>query len=105
MGTSNGPDDAKDNVGAGSNNSDDDNEALEMMTTSTKTSTSYLAAFDDREFNGNFELNEITIEKNNLMEVSSRILYYHHCHFLFSFVAYESISKAIVKNIVAKLIF
>ena len=71
MGTSNGPDDAKDNVGAGSNNCDDDNEALETMTTSTKTSTSYLAAFDDREFNGNFELNEITIEnENNLMEVS-----------------------------------
>ena len=79
MGTSNGPDDAKDNVGAvviiaGSNNSDDDkeyDEALETMTTSTKTSTSYLAAIDDREFNGNFELNEITIEnENNLMEVS-----------------------------------
>ena len=78
MGTSNCPDDAKDNVGAaGSNNSDDDKgkgteyDEAQTMTTSTKTSTSYLAAIDDREFNGNFELNEITIEnENNLMEVS-----------------------------------
>ena len=77
MGTSNGPDDAKDNVGAvviiaGSNNSDDDkeyDEALETMTTtttSTKTSTTYLATIDDRQANCHFEVNV----ENNLIEVS-----------------------------------
>ena len=76
MGTSNCPDDAKDNVGAaGSNNSDDDKgkgteydeaQTMTTTTTSTKTSTTYLATIDDRQANRHFEVNV----ENNLIEVS-----------------------------------
>ena len=92
MGTSNCPDDAKDNVGAaGSNNSDDEGKGTEYdeaqtmttTTTSTKTSTTYLATIDDRQANRHFEVN---VENNlRLIKVSQAgSLYYHHCRYLVS---------------------
>ena len=82
MGTSNDSDVANDNGAVSSiNNDDDDNgkqyeeyedddyEAMSITSTTTATSTSYLAAMDGSPVNSNFEVNEVAIG-TNLIEVS-----------------------------------